>query len=105
MPGIGGRLSFNYNLNKSNYLESQIMAARHSRSLVRGKLDLDMYYRHVSYNYFNTETQFKQYYIGAGLSWNVSRDLAFNLLVEQSQVGDRQRYRVNTKLIKRFRSK
>lgn len=105
LPGIGGRLSFNYNLNKSNYLESKIIAARHSRSVVRGKLDLDMYYRHVSYNYFNTETQFKQYYIGAGLSWNVSRDIAFNLLVEQSQVGDRQRYRVNTKLIKRFRSK
>lgn len=105
IPGVGGRLSLNYNLNKSNFLESTILAARHSRTIVRGKLEADFYYRNVRYNYFNTETYFEQYYIGMGLSWNVLKEINLNVLIEQSQVGDRGRYRLNTKLIKRFRSR
>lgn len=103
IPGIGGRLILNYNQNKSNYLNSQIISLRHSRTIFRNILEADFYYRNVNYNYFNTETVFKQYYIGAGLSWIVMKDISFNFLIEQSHTGDQDKYRMNTKLIKRFR--
>ena len=105
VPGLNGRLNFSYNLNKSNFQNTTVMTARHSRTLVKRKLNADFYFRHVSYDYFNTETRFSQYYIGTGMSWNIRRDLAFNFLVEYSKNESAERYRINTKLVKRFRSK
>ncbi len=104
VPGIGGRINFNYNQNKSNYLNSKIYSGRYSRPVLKSKLDVDLYYRYVRYDYFNTETLFSQYYAGLGLSWNVAKNLSFNILVERSEISDDSRYRVNTRLIKRFRS-
>jgi len=104
VPGVKGRLSVSYNLNKSNYQNTNVVSLRHSRTIVKRKLDADLYYRYVKYDYFNSETTFDQYYLGGGLSWNIMSGLSFNLLVEHSNNGDEGRYRINTKLIKRFRS-
>ncbi|MCB0471474.1 MAG: hypothetical protein KDC56_00285, partial [Flavobacteriaceae bacterium] len=47
IPGIGGQLSVNFNVNSSNYLESSILSLRHSRTLIKNTLEADFYYRHV----------------------------------------------------------
>lgn len=103
IPGIDGRLNFGFNLNKSNFQNSLVYTIRHSRTIVRRKLDVEVYYRYAEYNYFNTETKLSQYYAGGNLSWNITRDIGLNLLFEHSASGGQNRNRINTKLIKRFR--
>ena len=104
LPLVNGRLNVGYNLNKSNFQNTSIWTIRHSRTIIKRKLDIDAYYRYVKYDYFNTETIFDQYYLGAGLNWNITRDLGFSLLIEHSSSDTQDRNRINTKLIKRFRS-
>ena len=102
IPGIGGRFSFNFNQNTSNYLQSRIYSFRHSRSLIKKKMNVDLYFRNVSYTYVNTETQSIQNYYGAGLTYRFSRQWMFNALGEMAVKNTDTSYRFNTKLIWRF---
>ena len=103
VPKLNGRLNFSFNYNKSNYLKSYIKAVRYSRMLIPRKVNVDLYYRHVNYNYISSETKTKQEYYGAGLSWNISKDINLNILLERSISSNNENYRFNTKLIKRFK--
>lgn len=106
IPTIGGRLSFNYNKNTSNYLESNILSIRHSRELIRNKLSADFYFRIVDYNYFNNNTKFKQNYYGTNLSLRVNKNLKFNVFGELSTSSDpTNNYRINASIVKRFNNK
>jgi len=111
LPKVGGRLSVNFNSNTSNYLQSTIWSFRHSRTLVRKKLDVDFYFRAVEYNYLNREstglfsTKVAQNYYGAGLSYRIMQSLTFSLLGEMADMGTEKNYRVNARIIKRFDSK
>ena len=106
IPTIGGRISFNYNKNTSNYLESNILSVRHSRELIRNKLSADFYFRMVDYNYFNNNTKFKQNYYGTNLSLRISKNLKFNIFGELSTSSDPlNNYRINASITKRFNNK
>ncbi len=102
IPVIGGRVSLTYNLNKSSYLESKIYSVRYNRSLVPRKLDFNFYFRYVDYLYLNYENTLQQQFFGSGLSYRISKSLSLSLFGELSQYSDRNRMRLNTKLIKRF---
>ena len=102
LPGIGGRISITFNRNTSSYLQSQIYSARYNTSLIPRKLDLDLYYRRVDYLYLNYENRLQQQYYGAGLNWRIAKSLSLNVFGEMTQSDGRDRFRINTKLIKRF---
>ena len=102
VPGIGGSLNLNTNVNKSIYLTSNIISVRYSKSLIRKKLNMDLYYRNVSYKYIGNETSRKQQFYGANLSFRLSKQLSFNILGELSSYSEYDSKRINTKLIKRF---
>lgn len=104
MPLISGRMSINVNVNESNYLTSRIMAVRYSRSLIRKKLQGDFYYRMVRYAYGGNEFDRAQNYYGANLSLRLNKSLRFSILGELSTRESEERIRINTKLIKRFKS-
>jgi len=102
LPGIGGRLNLTYNLNSSNYLESNIAAIRFSRPLFKQKLNTDFYYRFVNYAYLNNNLTFDQQYFGANLSYSINRTLVLSVSGEYSTYDLENKYRINTRIIKRF---
>ena len=57
-------LFINYNDNKSSYLDSKIFSFRHSRTLIKDKLDADIYYRIATYTYSSREMINNQKYYG-----------------------------------------
>ena len=105
IPRIGGSMSVNFNLNRSNYLQSRIYSFRHNRHLFDGKVNVSAYYRLVNYNYFNREIISNQSYYGASLSIRLPRKMSFSLLGEVSSREGRNSYRINTRIIKRFYAK
>ncbi len=110
LPGIGGRVSVNYNVNSSNYLESNVLSLRHSRTFFKNKLNADFYYRYVNYTYLNSNTALSngtltQSYYGTNLSLNISRGLLFSVSGEFSNSPLENNYRIYTRLIKRFYTK
>ncbi len=72
VPSIGGRLSANFNNNRSSYLDSKILSLRYSRPLIKQKLNADFYARNVHYNYFSNESTTNQQYYGVNLSYRLS---------------------------------
>lgn len=104
IPAIGGRLSINYNVNKSNYLESNIISFRHSRNFTK-KFSADFYYRLADYEYINSTTSYKQNYYGTNLSYYINRKLLLSVSGELSTFDKENNYRVYAKIIKRFYSK
>ncbi len=105
IPGIGGRLSVNFNLNASNYVESQIISVRHSRTLIKNKLNAGFYFRMANYKYLSSELKNDLKYYGTSLSYRINRKLTFSVLGEMAAKQTENSYRVNAKLIKRFDSK
>jgi hypothetical protein len=105
IPLIGGRISFNFNMNISNYLESQIYSVRHSRTIIKKKLNADFYFRMVNYKYLHSELTSAQQYYGANFSYRINRKLVFSILGELSARPTENNYRVNAKIIKRFDKK
>lgn len=106
IPGIGGGLSLNYNMNTSNYMESNIFSLRYSRNLVKSKLNADLYYRFADFEYFNSYIgNYKQNYYGANLSYNITSKLMLSVSGEYSNSDSENNFRIYTKLIKRFYTK
>ncbi len=105
VPLITGRFSVNFNLNTSNYLESKIFSLRYGRALFKHKVNADVYYRHVDYNFHNAESQFIQHYYGGSLSYRINKNWRLHILGEIASQGQQQNYRINTKLTKRFGKK
>jgi hypothetical protein len=104
LPLVDGGLNLNYNLTRSNYLESRILSVTYSRQLINKLLNGYVYYRRLNYAYLIHEKQSPaQQYYGAKMSLQISRDLSFGLMGEISERDTDTNYRVNTNLIKRFR--
>ncbi len=110
LPGIGGRISVNYNVNSSNYLESNVLSLRHSRTFFNNKLNADFYFRFVNYTYLNSNNALSngtltQSYYGTNLSLNINRGLMFSVSGEFSNSPLENNYRIYTRLVKRFYKK
>ena len=105
LPQIGGRLNLSYNWNTSNYLESHIAAVRHSREIIRNRLNADFYYRYVHYQYTNIIDPLQQHYLGANFSYNISRQLLFSISGELTTFNDENNYRIYTRIVQRFNRK
>jgi hypothetical protein len=107
LPGIGGRVSLNYNVNTSNFLNSNILSLRHSRDFFNDQLNAEFYYRLADYTYVSSNTALNrnnptQSYYGTNLSYRFSRRLTFSVSGELSTNGVENNYRIYTRLIKRF---
>ena len=102
LPSIGGRISLTYNMNSSNYLDSDIASLRYSRSFMEDRLNADFYYRFVNYRYKSTVPDFSQNYFGTYLSYYLDRSLIISLSGEYSTYNSENNFRINTRIIKRF---
>jgi len=104
-PYIEGRSSLSYNRNQSNYLLSNIASFRHSRTFMRNRLNTDLYYRFVHYDYANINDSLLQHFVGADVSYNITRTLLFSVTGEYSMYNDSKNYRIYTRIIQRFHNK
>jgi len=102
VPRIGGRVTVSYNMNSSNYLDSNIASIRYSRPFFDQRLNADIYYRFVNYEYVRNIPNFSQNYFGAYLSYYLDRTLTISLSGEYSSYDLENNYRINTRIIKRF---
>jgi len=102
LPGIGGRLFINYNRNTSNYMQSNIFSFRHSRSLIKLKMDASVYFRMANYTYLAQEIKNDQQYYGAELSYNITRKMVCGILGELATTSNEENYRINARIMKRF---
>lgn len=102
LPAIGGRLSLSYNNNASNYLNSNIFSLRHSRDLFRNRVNADFYYRYVNYQYANFNDPSIQHYVGADISYYITRKLFFSISGELSTLENEHTYRIFTQISQRF---
>ena len=69
---------------------------------MENRLSTDFYYRFVNYAYVNNNLTFDQQYFGANLSYHISRTLVLSLSGEYSTYDLDNKYRINTRIIKRF---
>lgn len=102
VPNIGGRLSLTYNRNESNYLQSDIGAARYSRGFIKSRLNTDFYYRLVFYDYTSGMDSLEQHYMGTNLSYNINRKLVVSISIELSTFKDENNIRIYSRIIQRF---
>jgi hypothetical protein len=105
LPKVGGNLTVNFNRNSSNYLKTSIVSVRHSRSLVKQKINMDLYYRLVNYNFFNAQLTSNGHFAGMGLNYRLNRELMFSVLGEYAIKPTDNTFRLNFQISKRFNSK
>lgn len=106
-----GRWSVQANRNTSNYVRSDVLSIRHTRTIIPKHLNMSFYYRQVQYVYGNRadgsplSARAMQQYYGADLSLNMARTLMLTMLGEMAEMKEERNYRVNISLVKRFDSK
>ena len=105
IPKLGGRLNGSYNLNQNNYLTSNILSVRYSRSLFKDVLYAEFYFRTAQYDYENQRTPYQQDFYGTNLNFNFARTWQFALSGEYSQFEAENNIRIFAQITKRFRSK
>lgn len=102
IPNIGGRLSLTYNRNVSNYLQSDIGGVRYSKGFLNGRLNTDLYYRLVFYDYTSGMESLEQHYFGTNLSYNINRKLLISISGELSTLNEENNIRIYSRIIQRF---
>lgn len=73
---LGNRLnvSLTYNQMVSYYFQGTIIGGRVSDNIWKGKMQLELNYRHVNYAFNNNETSLQQHITGLNVSWNVFKN-------------------------------
>jgi hypothetical protein len=103
VPFINARMSIRANFLETNYLKSQVYAARISKDIIKNKIGLDAYFRWVDYQYLTSDYSINQKVVGANLNIRLAKKLSLYLYGEQTFDNlDRNLIRINSKIIRRF---
>ena len=103
IAGVNVRTTLTANFLRTNYINSKIFGIRVSKEIVPRKLNGDIQYRWVDYDYLNYETASRQNILGANLSWNIIKKLSLYLNYEITFDDHDIRYQqVYTRIIQRF---
>lgn len=88
---------------RTGYLNSRIFGIRISKDIVPGKLNADINYRNVNYQFLNYETSTRQNIFGVNLSLRIFNKLSFYTYYEGIFDDMNQVYnRLNVKIVQRF---
>ncbi len=103
IPVINARASFRFNYLQTGYLDSQTYGIRLSKEIIRGRLNGDLYFRHVDYQYKNSSSGVNQNISGINFSLKLYKSLSLYVYYEGTFDSSNQKYhRFNTKIIHRF---
>ena len=103
LPWVNAMVSLSANILHTGYLDSKLYGMRLSKELVRGKLNGELNFQFVQYDYKNYEYKLQQEIGGIDLSWNITKKLAFYLSFEGTfDKRNKPFNRLNTRIIQRF---
>lgn len=103
IPVIGASASLSANWLQTHYLDSKIYGLRVNKEIIKGKLNSELYFRMVDYQYKSYEFAVRQQIAGADLTWNITPKLSFYVYYEGTF--DRENSdltRINMKIIQRL---
>lgn len=103
IPIINVRAALRANFLETNYLKSQIFGVRIFKEIIKRKLNGEVYYRIINYNYKSNDRTVNQSIVGASFSLRIMKKLSLYLYYEGTFEDKSPRFtRFNTKLIQRF---
>lgn len=102
LPLIGGSFSINVSVNRSNYLETDVLSMRHSRTMMKKKLYADIHYRILQYNTLVFEEDEIQQYVGCGFTYTTKRKIMFGISGDVAVREEEINCWINARIIKRF---
>lgn len=103
IPVIKASASISANFLRTSYIDSRVYGAKLSKDFLKGKMNGEVYYRRVNYNYplYGYSTQ--QNIVGGSLSFQIMRQLSLYTFFEQTLDSQNNNYLlVNTKIMYRF---
>ncbi len=71
IPGVKMVVAINANLMESYYFKGTIIGGQISDNFLKGKINIEMNYRNVKYNFYNSETTLKQHIGGINININL----------------------------------
>lgn len=103
IPVLKTSVSLTANFLQTSYINSRIYGVRFTEDFLKGKGNVELYYRHVHYQYPIYEYSTNQHVVGASLSIQVLKGLGIYLFAEQTFDSQNNNYTlINTKLMQRF---
>ncbi len=102
LPFLNASLSVTANYLQTSYLDGQIYGARLDKDLLTGKLNVGLNYRHVNYDFVNSNTPLNQNIAELNLLWNIVKNLSLSASYEGVFETDNKYSRVYLSLRKRF---
>ncbi len=103
VPLLNLSATISANFLQTDYLNSRIFGIRFTKELIKGKLNSELYYRLVNYQYQLNENTVQQNIAGSNLSLRILKKLTWYIYYEGTFDSRNQNYnRFNTKLIQRF---
>lgn len=103
IPGLKTSAMLTANFLQTSYINSKIYGLRLMKDLFKGKVNTEIYYRRVDYDFPVYGFKSNQNVVGAGISWQILKKLGFYVFFEQTfDSQDNDFLLVNTRLMQRF---
>lgn len=102
LPLILTSISLSNTILKSSYLDGMIYGISLSRDIINGKVFSEFQYRHVNYNYKNSNLTLKQQIVELSFSWRIAKKLTLTADFEATHEADTNYSRIYVSLIHRF---
>ena len=103
IPKLNIRATLTVNFLQTNYLDSKVFGVRISKEILKGKLNGDLNFRMIEYQYNNYEEATRQNIAGINLSMKIIKKLTFYMYYEGTfDPQNTTNNRFNTKIIQRF---
>ncbi|MCK6694517.1 MAG: hypothetical protein L6Q97_20765 [Thermoanaerobaculia bacterium] len=103
IPGIKTSAMLTANFLQTSYINSRIYGLRLMKDMFKGKVNTELYYRRVDYDFPVYGFKSNQNVVGAGISWQILKKLGFYVFFEQTFDSQGNDFLlVNTRLMQRF---
>lgn len=103
IPLLKTSASLSVNFLQTSYIDSKIYGLKLMKDFFKGKVNAEVYYRRVDYNFPIYEYSTNQNVVGGSLSWQLVKNLGLSVFCEQTFDSQKNNYMlVNTRVMQRF---
>lgn len=103
IPGLKTSASITANFLQTSYINSRIFGLRLMKDVFKGKVNTEVYYRRVDYDFPLYGYATNQNVVGGSLSWQILKKLSMSAFVEKTFDSQNNDFMlINTRLMQRF---
>ncbi|MBK8192563.1 MAG: hypothetical protein IPK76_04960 [Lewinellaceae bacterium] len=103
IPGLKTSASITANFLQTSYINSRIFGLRLMKDVFKGKVNTEVYYRRVDYDFPLYGYATNQNVVGGSLSWQILKKLSMSAFVEKTFDSPKNDFMlINTRLMQRF---